>query len=129
MNDLTYSAQLRALADFFEAHPDLPKPGLPYLAYTGLEGMAAAARIAAGLPGAYKSYDDKWASVYLPVPGLRWYNSLQVYTARNTICEPVETEVVEVPARLETKVTKWKCQPLLGLEAALSPLEQGGTNK
>jgi len=112
-----FPRQLRQLADFLEAHPELEHPEWPRhvcVSYTGgVEAMIAAAK----MPGAVKEYDSTFLNVYVEIaPDLP---KLNYFIARNVVCEPVETVESVIPAQPEhtvKTVTKWKCHPLLGID-------------
>ena len=112
-----FPRQLRQLADFLEAHPELEQPEWPRyvsVSYTGgVEAMIAAAKI----PGAVKSYDATHLNVYVEIASD--LPKLDYFIARAAVCESVETVDTTIPAqpeRIIKTVTKWKCHPLLGID-------------
>lgn len=121
--ELTFPQKLRRAADFFEEHPELPNPGLYSLSLVpvfSVEGLATAARLAASIPGSRKEYTTAYAQVMIPIPQISEYFELQFYISRNAVCEPVETVTEVIPEHTEQRVTKWKCQPLLGLDKIIN---------
>jgi len=100
--------QLRALANFLEANPDLPTPSLPDLIVASKEHMIEAVR----LTGAKKRYDETYFYVDVPVGDF----TLQFFCSRETVCTPTKTVEEVIPAQPEfirRKVVEWECHPLL----------------
>jgi len=112
-----FPRQLRQLADFLEAHPELEQPEWPRFVSVGCSGGVEAMIAAAKIPGAVKNYDTTYLNVFVEVaPDLP---KLNYFIARAAVCEPVETVESVIPAQPEhtvRTVTKWKCHPLLGID-------------
>lgn len=102
--------KMRAIADFLEAHPDMPT----VIASTGrwLYDKDEAIKVAK-LPGAKKEYGDSYLTIKVPVVD---EVTLYYFISREKVCTPTETvkEWVEPQeGRYDTKVVAWKCHPLL----------------
>lgn len=106
-----YVAGLRAVADWYEAHPEMPR--LDELSVASVSGKEQLARIARALP----SYtEEPVGSLYfvigdfhgVPVKFMVW---------RTEVCERVVTGKRRVEASVtpahEEEVVEWKCHPLL----------------
>lgn len=120
---------LRELADFIEAHPDLPwsdvYPGTfewRVNVFVGNDAEKFAAFAASGGRWDKSTYaSDGEDGIFMVTRTFGGGVSLQVVTNRNAVCERkvVGVETVEVPdpdapkVTVEREVVEWECRPLL----------------
>lgn len=107
-----YAKGLRAIADWFEAHPDVPQPHTPLQVFSA-QGKEDAIRIARYLGHADKKYSD----------GLFWLGRdfggerLEFIFNQSDVCQRRVIGVEEVPERVIPAHTQekveWDCHPLL----------------
>lgn len=117
-----FIADLRSAADFFEQHPDVPRPGDPYFAYYTSKDAEGVKEFARAFPGRVeKNYEtsDFWAR------GKMGTITFVYGTPREKVCERVVTGTKVIPAHVipaqpETEVpekveevVEWRCHPLL----------------
>lgn len=126
----------RALADWYEAHPDAPmpyEPGATVLSFDR-EDADEARRIAKMLGTFEKDGDDKFFRLSKAFGGVK----LEFVFYRDRVCQPrvVGTKTVMVPAAAppivppdtpmvekQIDIVEWDCPPLLGDAARENPEE------
>ena len=110
MSDLTEPQKMRLVADFLEAHPELPTAA----ANTGRwlfnkDEIIAAAKV----PGAKKLYNDTALRIEILIAeGL----TFDYYISREKVCTPTKIEKTWVPPSegyYQEKTIEWDCHPLL----------------
>ena len=143
MNDRTMADTLRAVAEFIDAHPDLPRP--PYVCcYDHTPDQADVSWYLSINNNAVDEADQKAkATAIIRSVGGKWDKTpsgndmrfeqtvnglhLDVLVAREAVCERVVTgtETVTLPAveaqpeRTEERdVVEWRCEPLLAETSA-----------
>ena len=107
----TFQQQLRALADFYDAHPTLPTPILPIRFGVCVLTKDKLLGIMNELGECKKLYSDMYLTIW---PAGQF---IEFYTPKNEVCTVKRTEKVTVPASAEytyDKVVEWECHPLLG---------------
>ena len=106
---LTEPQKMRLIADFLEAHPELPQPLANVGRYVYDKDDAI---LAAKMPGATKQYGSFALTIKVPVNDDL---TLLYFIAREKVCTPKETvkEWVEPQeGRWDQKVVAWDCHPL-----------------
>lgn len=120
-----YCSGLRQIADWFEAHPDIPPPSDPIACYT-LDTKEEAARCIRALGSCAKTYNDWSFTLSKNFEGV----NLRFIFTRAKVCERrivgVETVPAEyVPAHTRPATTReiveWDCGPVLGADDPLPP--------
>lgn len=110
---MTYSDQLRLIADFFEKRPDLPTPRISAFltAYCDRETFLDVART---VGKATKTFDKSFANLNVKITD---DVTVQFYTYRTEVCErrvvgTREVEAQYAPAYVE-EIVEWDCHPIL----------------
>ena len=121
---LSTADSLRLMADWYEAHPDMPAPYNPTVLHFAVENEDAAASVARAL-GTFKKFGD---DTFLRLTKTFGSIPLEFIFYRNKVCTPrvVKTETVKVmkldpkappPPMVEVEETRdvivWDCPPLL----------------
>ncbi|HSW65387.1 MAG TPA: hypothetical protein VLH56_19070 [Dissulfurispiraceae bacterium] len=124
-----YAAGLRAIAEFYEANPDLPTPQAEITVYN-INGKEQMAHFARALVRAHKEVDKKADPTFFVISASFSGVVLRACDWRNNVCERVAvgTKIVEeqlIPARPaeperlipahEEEITEWRCPSLLEL--------------
>jgi hypothetical protein len=123
------AAQLRALADIYEAHPEIRQPhdfseigiGMPIYCHDK-ESFAATVKAF----GAGSKFSTKETVAFVPdaIPSVRvtsWHNKIceRVVVGTREVPEKVipPTEGRIIPAHIE-EIVEWRCKPFLGTDPA-----------
>jgi hypothetical protein len=116
-----YADSLRGIADWYEAHPEIPLPSDETMTNYSVCTKGHAEALVRGLGGCEKSYDEESFSITKKVGILK----LRFYFSRSEVCRRVvvgkttEPERV-VPARViparEVDVVEWECMPVLSVK-------------
>ena len=110
-----YVAGLRAVADWYEAHPEMPR--LNDLSVSSVRGKEQLARIALMLP----SYtEEPLDSLYFVIGDFQGV-SVKFMVWRTEVCERTVVGKRMVEARVspahEEDIVEWKCHPLIDEDA------------
>lgn len=121
MTTQEFANDLRALADWYEKHPDAPVPVFPVLnIFTDQDAVNAKAQFRA-LGGFEKRYLGEWFAASKTFGSIR----LELNAKREQICRKVVVGTREIPehvipAQAETiipahveEITEWQCEPIL----------------
>lgn len=110
-----YVNGLRQIADWFEAHPDMP---VPFTSDITIYNAPSAVDAVKALGSCRKRYDDYSLLIERDFPGVK----LQFYFLRGAVCKMRVVGTEEVPERVVPatvrQIVEWDCDPLLGEGAA-----------
>lgn len=114
MTGLDYASALRAVADFYEAHPDIPTPTLRDLSVYGVtDTKEGAARIIEALKPCQKAWDDTFFKITRDFDGI----ILKFVFMREAVCTKRVVGTKLVPAAFieahEEEIVEWDCSPVL----------------
>ena len=108
-----YADGLRAIADWFEAHPDVPTPDYPRIDVSSAETKEEALVIARALGSCTKTYGDTTFTLAKDFGGIH----LSFNFWRSAVCERRVIGVLHVPASStpahDEEIVEWECSPLL----------------
>jgi len=110
MNGTDYARGLRAIADWYEAHPDIPVPHTSEIGVYGVEETREeAARIALALAPCRKEHDEGAFRLARDFDGL----TLKFVFARSAVCARRVVGYRVIPAWPErvVEVVEWDCEP------------------
>lgn len=130
MTHAEYVDSLRQLADFYEAHSEIPLPGgAAEMRIYQVNSRKDAATLARAFGACEKEYTDDLFYITKKIGAI----SLCGVFTRNEVCERVVVGTRIVPERVvpaiqaqpeqvipeqEEEIYEWKCSPILGDEAA-----------
>jgi len=112
MNGTDYARGLRAIAEWYEAHPDMPVPYANEINVYGVkETREEAARIALALASCRKEHDGNLFKLVRDFDGLQ----LRFVFMRGAVCTRRVIGQRLVPAQPERviEVVEWDCEPSL----------------
>ena len=115
LNIHEYAQGLRAIADWYEAHPDMPR--IHDLSVAGCNGKEQLVEIAQALP----SYvEEASGSLYYVIGDFQGV-SVKFMVWRTEVCERTvvgkRMEEARVSPAHEEDIVEWKCHPLLDKDA------------
>ena len=108
MNGTDYARGLRAIADWYEAHPDIPVPHTGEVGIYGVkETKEEAARIAEALRPCRKVWDGEFFKLQREFEGL----TLKFFFMRSAVCTARVVGHHVVPATPErvVEIVEWDC--------------------
>lgn len=113
-----YARALRAVADWYDAHPDAPLPGDVTLRIACEDTRDEVERVARLAAPCRKEINDNFFDLTKDIEGIE----LRFIFWRSTVCTRRVTGYVEVPehttAAYRREVVEWDCAPILGVEEA-----------
>ena len=113
MNGTEYAHALRAIAEWYEAHPDMPVPPKEIGVYGVTETREEAARIALALAPCRKEHGGAFFRLTRGFKGL----TLKFVFERSAVCTRRVIRVEEVPEQIiaahSREIVAWDCEPAL----------------
>lgn len=119
----TFAAGLRALADWYEAHPDMLIPSVDIASewkVFGFDSKEDAASVIAALGSCRKEYTDN-GLLYIK----RDFGAgvvLSFVFSREQVCRKKVLGTEQIPERVipahEREIVEWECEPILAEESA-----------
>jgi len=121
-----FCAAMRAVADFFEKHPEIPTPEIPYLIKCNME--AESLRAMAAVSSIHKEKEYSGDSFYLraEIPytadGITGTIRVSFHGERAKVCKRKVVGTRDVPeeyvpgytrAKHTEEIVEWECEPLL----------------
>lgn len=116
-----YARGLRAIADWYEAHPDMPIPHTDQIGVYGVqETKEEAARIASALRPCHKVHEGEFFKLTRDFDGL----TLKFVFMREAVCRRRVVGHRIIPAQEErvVEMVEWECEPSI-----LGAVEQEAT--
>lgn len=124
MTHAEYANALRAVADFYEGHEEIPLPGTSMQnSSCDLDNKHTYALVAKALGSFEKNYSDQFITISKNIGGI----NLQFTAYRHVVCERVVVGTKTVPAQViperfveehDEEIVEWKCGSILSTEAA-----------
>ena len=121
MTTKEFADGLRAMADWYEAHPEVPPPLYPEFLHASVETKEEAVTIAEALKPCAKQYNGGLFELHRLFGPIR----LKFLFWREVVCERHVVGVKDVPeatvpAHAE-EIVEWDCHPLLKPDADAAP--------
>jgi hypothetical protein len=116
-----YADSLRAIADWYEAHPEIPLPGDDTLTNYAVCTREHAESLIRGLGNCKKDYDETSFTISrrFGVLNVRFYFSRSEVCKKVVVGSRIEPEQI-VPARVipahTVDVVEWECMPVMSLK-------------
>lgn len=117
MTNAEWIANMRAVLDWYEAHPNLPTPS-PELAINSCDTKEEAAAIMRECLPCKKTYYDNIFTIYKTISGIE----LRFVFWRDQVCTRRVVRVEEVPEQIipeqvipasKKEIVEWDCEPIL----------------
>ena len=121
MTSKEFADGLRAIADWYEAHPEVAPPAFPEILHASVESKDEAVTIAAALKPCAKRYSDTLMELERTFGPIR----LRFLFWREAVCERRVVGVKDVPERTvpahTEEIVEWDCHPLLKPDPDAAP--------
>lgn len=114
MNGQEYARGLRLIADWYEAHPDMP---IPYTGEICVFGVKETREEAARIAEALKPCRKEWAESFLKITRDFGGVTLKFVFNREAVCTRRVVRHKEIPAEFSparvVEIVTWDCEPIL----------------
>lgn len=118
MDHKEYAQALRNIADWIEAHPEIPVPHTNRIAIVDIHSKSDLARLARAFGDCKKETDSKFFIITKDFGGIL----VEGFEYREKICERVVVGAKQIPERIipeqiipahDEEIVEWKCPDLL----------------